>query len=230
MRLLLILLLPFLGSVCAAFMPSNARNREAWFAGAVTLSSFLLLVSFYPQIAAGEIVRFSVAWLPQYGLTFGLRLDGYAWLFASLITFIGSLVVLYARYYMSPADPVPRFFAFLLSFMGAMVGMVLSSNLIQLVLCLLDRVIGRHALDKHLVEHLRHSMGLPCFQRPLCGWAGVADGGVVGELADQDRVVGILPHGRLGQVFVERHVVRAGCLHDLGLVIRRGVVQQQVFG
>jgi multicomponent K+:H+ antiporter subunit A len=134
MRLLLILLLPFLGSVFAAFMPSNARNREAWFAGAVTVACFLLLLSFFPQIAAGEIVRFSVAWLPQYGLTFGLRLDGYAWLFASLITFIGSLIVLYARYYMSPADPVPRFFAFLLSFMGAMVGMVLSSNLIQLVL------------------------------------------------------------------------------------------------
>ena len=43
------------------------------------------------------------------------------------------LVVLYARYYMSPADPVPRFFSFLLAFMGAMLGIVLSGNLIQLV-------------------------------------------------------------------------------------------------
>jgi multicomponent K+:H+ antiporter subunit A len=42
-------------------------------------------------------------------------------------------VVLYARYYMSPADPVPRFFSFFLAFMGAMVGVVLSGNLIQLV-------------------------------------------------------------------------------------------------
>ena len=35
---------------------------------------------------------------------------------------------------MSPADPVPRFFSFLLAFMGAMLGIVLSGNLIQLVM------------------------------------------------------------------------------------------------
>ena len=34
---------------------------------------------------------------------------------------------------MSPDDPVPRFFSFLLAFMGAMLGIVLSGNLIQLV-------------------------------------------------------------------------------------------------
>ena len=45
----------------------------------------------------------------------------------------GFLVVLYARYYMSPSDPVPRFFSFLLAFMGAMLGIVLSGNLVQLV-------------------------------------------------------------------------------------------------
>ncbi|MCF9009094.1 monovalent cation/H+ antiporter subunit A, partial [Pseudomonas carnis] len=37
------------------------------------------------------------------------------------------------RYYMSPDDPVPRFFAFFLAFMGAMLGLVISGNLIQIV-------------------------------------------------------------------------------------------------
>src|SRR5688572_6325401 len=60
-------------------------------------------------------------------------MDGFAWLFALLVTFIGTLVILYARYYMSPQDPVPRFFSFLMAFMGAMLGTVLSGNLIQLV-------------------------------------------------------------------------------------------------
>jgi multicomponent K+:H+ antiporter subunit A len=49
------------------------------------------------------------------------------------VTGVGFLVVLYARYYMSPADPVPRFFAFFLAFMGSMLGLVVSGNLIQLV-------------------------------------------------------------------------------------------------
>ncbi len=50
-----------------------------------------------------------------------------------LVTGIGALVVVYARYYLSPTDPVPRFFSFFLAFMGAMLGVVLSGNLIQLV-------------------------------------------------------------------------------------------------
>lgn len=133
MTLALIVALPFVGSIIAAFLPSNARNAEAWLAGIVTLTCTMLVLSLYPQIASGEIVRHVADWLPQYGLRFHLRMDGYAWLFALLVTFMGALVVLYARYYMSPADPVPRFFSFLLAFMGAMVGMVLSGNLIQLV-------------------------------------------------------------------------------------------------
>src|SRR3546814_10718159 len=55
-----------------------------------------------------------------------------SWMFTMLVTGIGLLVVLYARYYMSPEDPVPRFFAFLLGFMGSMLGIVLSGNLIQI--------------------------------------------------------------------------------------------------
>src|SRR5690606_21257534 len=40
---------------------------------------------------------------------------------------------LYARYYMSSADPVSRFYSSLLAFMGAMLGVVVSGNLVQLV-------------------------------------------------------------------------------------------------
>src|SRR5688572_16277612 len=134
MTLILILLLPFIGSVCAALLPANARNLEAWLAGGVALASAVLVAMLYPQVADGGVVRASIAWVPQLGLDLQLRMDGFAWLFAALVTGIGALIVLYARYYMSPADPVPRFFAFLLAFMGAMLGIVLSGNLIQLVL------------------------------------------------------------------------------------------------
>jgi multicomponent K+:H+ antiporter subunit A len=133
MTLTLILLLPFLGSVCAAVLPSNARNAEAWLAGAFALASTALLIALYPQVENGGVVRASLPWLPQLGLALQLRMDGYAWMFAMLITGIGALVVFYARYYLSPADPVPRFFSFLLAFMGAMLGIVLSGNLVQMV-------------------------------------------------------------------------------------------------
>jgi len=132
--LLLLTLLPLAGCILAGMMPANARNREAWLAVGVALLGFGITVSLFPAIQAGEVLHFRADWLPQLGLNFTLRMDGLAWLFAILIQGICVLVVLYARYYMSPEDPVPRFFSFLLAFMGAMLGVVLSGNLIQLVL------------------------------------------------------------------------------------------------
>ena len=57
MNLLLIVLLPFVGSVVAAFFRPNARNAEAWLAGIVALVAALTTASLYPRIAAGEVVR-----------------------------------------------------------------------------------------------------------------------------------------------------------------------------
>jgi len=131
--LIAVLALPFVGSCLAALLQANARNAEAWLAGAVALISLVLLAAGYPLIVNGGVIRHTMEWVPDLGLEFSLRMDGFAWILAMLITGIGFLVVLYARYYMSPADPVPRFYSFLLAFMGAMLGIVLSGNLIQLV-------------------------------------------------------------------------------------------------
>src|SRR5690606_7007181 len=84
-------------------------------------------------IAQGSVIRAEFEWLPQLGMNFVLRLDGYAWSFVVLVCLIGLLVILYARYYMSPDDPASRFFSFLLGFMGAMLGIVMSGNLLQIV-------------------------------------------------------------------------------------------------
>jgi multicomponent K+:H+ antiporter subunit A len=102
-------------------------------AGAVALAGFAATVALYPAVADGAPLRLSLPWLPAYGVDFVLRLDGLAWMFCALVTGIGFLVVLYARYYMSPRDPIPRFYALLLAFMGSMLGAVLSGNLLQMV-------------------------------------------------------------------------------------------------
>ena len=134
MTLLLLLLLPFFGCVIAACMPTHARNREAWFAALVALCGLLLTLSLYPEVSKGVVIKHELVWLPMFNLNLVLRMDGLSWLFSALIQGICLLVILYARYYMSPKDPVPRFFAFLLAFMGAMQGVVISGNLIQLVM------------------------------------------------------------------------------------------------
>lgn len=131
MSLLHLIVLPFAASLIAALLPANARNAESTLAGAVALYGALQVVLLFPEVAQGGVLRQEIAWLPALGLSLVIRMDGFAWMFCLLILGIGALVVLYARYYLSPADPVPRFFAFLLGFMGAMMGVVLSGNLIQ---------------------------------------------------------------------------------------------------
>ncbi|RZL47540.1 MAG: monovalent cation/H+ antiporter subunit A, partial [Variovorax sp.] len=134
MPLVLLVALPFIASALAAFLPSNARNRESTLAGLVALICAVQVAWLFPRLTGGNVIRERIEWLPSLGLDLTLRMDGFAWLFCMLILGIGALVVLYARYYMSASDPVPRFFSFFLAFMGAMMGVVLSGNLVQMVL------------------------------------------------------------------------------------------------
>ncbi|MCR5879645.1 monovalent cation/H+ antiporter subunit A [Phenylobacterium sp. J367] len=131
--LFVVVALPFLGALAAAGLPRHARTSAALLSWAVALVNVICLGFLWPLFQDGEILRLDIAWLPSLGVQVVLRLDGLSWLFSALVLGIGALVVLYARYYMSPKDPVPRFFSFLLAFMGSMQGLVLSGNLIQLV-------------------------------------------------------------------------------------------------
>lgn len=131
--LLLVVLLPFIGGLLASFLSVNARNTAAGMSGAISVFCFIVLALLYPQIAGGGKILFEIPWFPSLELNLIFRLDGLSWLFAMMVLGIGALVSLYARYYMSDEDPVPRFFSFLLAFMGSMLGVVLSGNLIQLV-------------------------------------------------------------------------------------------------
>jgi multicomponent K+:H+ antiporter subunit A len=125
--------LPLLGALLLAFLPNQHRAFAAWCAELFTLAALALVIAMAPAVFAGEVLRWSVEWVPALGLSFGFRMDGLAWMFALLICGIGALVVLYAAYYLDRTDPAARFFQFLLAFMGAMLGVVLSENLLLLV-------------------------------------------------------------------------------------------------
>lgn len=128
-----ILLLPFVGSLVAALLPTRSRNMESVLAGGVTLATAIGLGLLFPQVADGGVVSRRVAWIPSLGIDLLLRVDGFAWLLGMMVSVIGALVVLYARYYLSADDPATRFYSLLLGFQGAMLGVVLSGNIVQLV-------------------------------------------------------------------------------------------------
>ena len=133
MPIVALVLLPFAGSLLAAILPTRARTALAGGAGLVSLGAAAWVIGLFPRVRDGGVIRETIAWAPTLGLDLVFRVDGFAWMFALLVTAIGTLVSLYARYYMSPEDPVARFYAYFLAFMGAMLGVVTAGNLIQLV-------------------------------------------------------------------------------------------------
>jgi multicomponent K+:H+ antiporter subunit A len=134
MNLLLVVLLPLAGAALTGWVSRFGRMRSAWAAGAITT---LALIALLPSAGApfrGETLLQHWSWVPEVGLGLAFRLDGLGLLFALMILCIGLLVILYARYYLAERDCLGRFYAYLLLFMGSMLGIVLSENLILLLL------------------------------------------------------------------------------------------------
>ena len=134
MNLSLVALIPFAGAIFVASISRLSRLHAAWGAGFVTL---LASAALYPMIAdvfSGQTIIQRFSWIPVRGLDVAFRLDGLGLLFSLLILGIGLLIILYARYYLSERDDMGRFFAYLLMFMGSMLGIVISENIIQLLI------------------------------------------------------------------------------------------------
>lgn len=130
---LLIILLPLIGAVLPLFTERFGRTICAHSAALGPLIAFGLLIGYLPLLFEGNIFLAHYAWLPQLGLNFSLRLDGLSMIFALLILGIGLLVILYARYYLAKEDSLGRLYALLQIFMMAMLGIVMSDNILLLV-------------------------------------------------------------------------------------------------
>ncbi len=132
--LLLVVLLPLvLGSLLTAVSGAQRRWLSASVAGAITAASLAILLSHSAQVFAGQPVMEAWSWVPSLGLNITFRLDGLSLMFAGLILGIGLCIVLYAAYYLAPEDSAPKFYSLMMLFMAAMLGVVLSDNLLVLV-------------------------------------------------------------------------------------------------
>jgi multicomponent K+:H+ antiporter subunit A len=132
--LVVIALLPFLGALVPGVMIRAGRNACASFTAAPTALAFILLLILAPSVMRGEVIEAQIEWLPQLGLSAAFFLDGLGLLFAGMILGVGLLITLYARFYLAGADPMGQFYTYLLLFQGAMLGIVLSDNILLLLI------------------------------------------------------------------------------------------------
>ena len=135
MGLAYLTLLPFLGAVFTKLSTKLGRYSSAWVAILIAVSALALLSPSAQLVWQGEtVIQRAAFWIPEMGIDLAFRLDGLSLLFSLMILLIGLIVVVYARYYLSPRDSMGRFYTYLLLFMGSMLGVVLSENIIQLLM------------------------------------------------------------------------------------------------
>ncbi len=130
--LLLILAAPAISLLLVGLLPTLNRTRQTFVAMLGPAVGLGLVLASLPELMAGQVLTQEWQWLPLIGLQISLQLDGLALLFVLLILGIGLLVLFYARFYLSEQDSSLRFYACLLLFMQAMLGIVLSGNVLQM--------------------------------------------------------------------------------------------------
>ncbi|MEF9957139.1 MAG: monovalent cation/H+ antiporter subunit A [Acinetobacter sp.] len=130
----IIILLPLiLGTTLMSPLQRISRGITALGAISISLSCFILLLTQSENVLQGNAVLQSWDWIPQLGINLSFRLDALGLLFSLLISGIGTLIFIYAYYYLSPKNSLAKLYQLLMLFMAAMLGISLSNNLIVLL-------------------------------------------------------------------------------------------------
>ncbi|WP_319782789.1 putative monovalent cation/H+ antiporter subunit A [Oceanisphaera sp. IT1-181] len=123
------------GFILAFLVPQLSRIMGAkigWCLSVLPAALFGYFLTFWPAVTAGETLHYHYSWIPSLNINLSLMVDGLSLMFALLITGIGTFIFIYAGRYLQGHRDIHKLLMYLLAFMAAMLGLVLSSNLIAM--------------------------------------------------------------------------------------------------
>ncbi len=106
------------------------KSAQTYLTAIVMGVLFFGFLSFFPQIQENPVVQ-TIDWVPSLGISLSFYLDGLSMMFALIVSGIGALIFFYAGFYFDEPEEHNRFIVWLLGFAGAMLGVVLSGNLLM---------------------------------------------------------------------------------------------------
>lgn len=130
--MLTVILLTFLIAFLILFSGKYLHSKYFKFIALFPTFLFVYFCYYLIGIHNEKEVYLAYEWIPMLGIDLNFKIDGLSLLFSLMITGIGSLVFFYASDYLKNHPYLNRFFGYLTFFMGAMLGLVLSDNLISL--------------------------------------------------------------------------------------------------
>nr|YP_010130596.1 NADH-plastoquinone oxidoreductase subunit 5 [Mazus xiuningensis]QPZ51639.1 NADH-plastoquinone oxidoreductase subunit 5 [Mazus xiuningensis] len=129
---------PMLIGVGLLLFPTATKNlRRMWAFPSILLLSIVMIFSTnlsIQQINSSSIYQYVWSWTldNDFSLEFGYLIDPLTSIMSMLITTVGIMVLIYSDNYMAHDQGYLRFFAYMSFFSTSMLGLVTSSNLIQI--------------------------------------------------------------------------------------------------
>ncbi|MCH8505994.1 MAG: putative monovalent cation/H+ antiporter subunit A [Ectothiorhodospiraceae bacterium] len=123
------------GFILAAFAPWLTRSlgdKAGWILALLPAGLFAYFLTWVPVVITDGAQVVHYPWIPGLDISLSILVDGLSLLFALLISGIGTFIIIYAGGYLHGHEDLPRFYAIMFSFMAAMLGVVLSNNIITL--------------------------------------------------------------------------------------------------
>ena len=134
MGILISVLICFFVAILAPFIYRFGRQYTCWIIAILPFVLFGFFINHIKLISSGEVIAVTYRWVPSLGINLSFYLDGLSLLFAMIISGVGGLVIIYAGKYLEGNIFLGRFYLYILVFMGAMLGLVLSDNIFTIVI------------------------------------------------------------------------------------------------
>jgi len=123
-----IVLFPVVGAFSLPFLGKSSETLRNWFALAFISLSCAFSALLVPTVLAGHAI--TIQHNMPYGINFVLHADGLAVFMALISSFIGAIIVLYSFSYISHYDNRNEYYFMVILFLGSMMGLIYSGNLI----------------------------------------------------------------------------------------------------
>jgi NADH-quinone oxidoreductase subunit L len=130
----LVWLVPTVSSLFVPLISRFSQKARNCFAVIVSLATTVFALSIVPDVFFNTLQNSDsvVSWIPSLGIEAGVLIDPLSILFASLVSFFSFVIIIYSLGYMKGEDGLNRYYFFMLLFIGAMNGLVLSDNFLQM--------------------------------------------------------------------------------------------------
>jgi NADH-quinone oxidoreductase subunit L len=128
----LVWILPLIASLFVPLIGKYSEKARNGYVVIIAAITAILAVSIVPAVWHGKeaVITHTVSWLPE--ISAGIYIDPLSVLFTCLIAFFALIIAIYSIGYMKGEGGLTRYYYLILLFIGSMIGLVLSDNLLQM--------------------------------------------------------------------------------------------------